>query len=84
MEWLNARSKLLGLLYLMMIFGTSRVVLASCDGLLVDEPLEIAGSVQNYGQLADAFDRTVPGTTNAQDLPNLGCDPMTGNAHTLS
>jgi hypothetical protein len=84
MKRLNAHSKLLGLLYLMLIFGTSLGVLAGCGGVLVDEPLDIGGSVQNYDQVADAFSRIVPGMTNAQDLPNLGFDPKTAKADTLT
>ena len=80
----TARSKLLGLLCLMLIFGTSRQCLQAATAFARPAASRIARSFQTYDQVVDAFDRIVPGTTNAQDLPNLGFDPMTGNVDVLS
>ncbi|HEX4026315.1 MAG TPA: hypothetical protein VHX18_01755 [Rhizomicrobium sp.] len=84
MKRLNAHSKLLGLLHLVLIFGAILAVLAGCGGLLPDQQAQTAGPFQSYDQLVDAFNEIVPGMTNAQDLPGLGFDPRTANVDVLS
>lgn len=84
MKGLSSHSKLLGLLWLVVVLCTSLVVLAGCSGLLPDQQIQTATPFQNYDQVVDSFNQIVPGMTNAQDLPNLGFDPKTANVDVLS
>jgi hypothetical protein len=84
MKRLTTHSKLLGLGWLVLIFGTSLVVLAGCGGLLPDQQVQSASPFQSYDQVVESFNQIVPGMTNAQDLPNLGFDPRTANVDVLS
>ena len=84
MNRLTTHSKLLGLLYLVLIFNASLVLLAGCGGLLPDQQIQNASPFQTYDQVVDSFNQIVPGMTNAQDLPNLGFDPKTANVDVLS
>jgi hypothetical protein len=84
MKRLTTHSKLLGLGWLVLIFGASLVVLAGCGGLLPDQQVQSASPFQSYDQVVESFNQIVPGMTNAQDLPNLGFDPRTANVDVLS
>ena len=84
MKRLTTHSKLLGLGWLVLIFGTSLVVLAGCGGLLPDQQVQSASPFQSYDQVVESFNQIVPGMTNAQDLPNLGFDSRTANVDVLS
>jgi hypothetical protein len=82
MKRLDAHTKLLGLLCLILM-TCAGLVLAGSGGHF-SEQTQSVGSSTNYEQLAEAFDRIVPGMTQAQDLPNLGLDPNMGNVDILS
>ena len=84
MKRLTTHSKLLGLGWLVLIFGASLVALAGCGGLLPDQQVQSASPFQSYDQVVESFNQIVPGMTNAQDLPNLGFDPRTANVDVLS
>lgn len=64
----NAHRKLLTLLCLAM--GTSLALLAGCGALLPQQ--NARAPFESYEQVAESFDRIVPGMTRADDLPNLG------------
>jgi hypothetical protein len=82
MKRLDAHRKLLWLLCLILM-TCAGLVFAGCGGLFLEHTQSV-GSSTNYEQLAEAFDRIVPGMTQAQDLPNLGLDPKMGNVDILS
>jgi hypothetical protein len=66
----DAHRKLLTLLCFAM--GTSLMLLAGCGALLPEQKARTP--FENADQVAEAFDRIVPGMTRADDLPNLGFD----------
>lgn len=84
MKRLDAHSKLLSLLCLLLLAGGSLTMLAGCGGLLPDQKAANASPFENYDQVVEAFDQIVPGMTHAEDLPNLGFDARTGNVDVLS
>ena len=84
MKRLDAHSKLLSLLCFLLLACGSLVVLAGCGGLLPDQKAASTSPLESYDQVAEAFDRIVPGMTQAEDLPNLGFDTRTRNVDVLS
>ena len=84
MKRLTAHGKLQGLLWMVLVFGASLVMLAGCGGLLPDQQVQATSPFQTYDQVVDSFNQIVPGMTNAQDLPNLGFDSRTANVDVLS
>ncbi len=60
----------------------SLMLLSGCGDRLL--PQQQAQSFQTQDQMAETFDRIVPGMTRADDLPNLGFGAPTGNADILS
>lgn len=71
MKRLDAHGKLVSLLCLLLLASTSLVLLAGCGGLWPDQ------KAADQLEAAEAFDRIVPGLTQAQDLPALGFDART-------
>lgn len=49
-------------------------LLSACSGLFPDGPK--TGLFENYDQVAESFDRIVPGMTQAQDLKGFGFDTL--------
>lgn len=84
MKRLDAHSKLLSLLCFLLLACGSLVVLAGCGGLLPDQKTASASPPESYDQVAEAFDRIVPGMTQAEDLASLGFDAHNGNVDVLS
>ncbi|HEX4273027.1 MAG TPA: hypothetical protein VHZ32_16670 [Rhizomicrobium sp.] len=85
MKRLDAHSKLLSLLCLVLLASASLVLLSGCGGgLLPDQNSKSASPFQTYDQVVESFDQIVPGMTHAEDLPNLGFDARTGSVDVLS
>jgi hypothetical protein len=70
MKKLDAHSKLIAMLGLLLVAAAGPAILTACSGLF---PHGLGGS-----EATEAFDRIVPGMTRAEDLPALGFD----TAHT--
>jgi hypothetical protein len=85
MKSLDAHSKLMSLLCLLLLATGSSLLLAGCGGgLLPDQKAKSASPFESYDQVVEAYDQIVPGMTHAEDLPNIGFDARTGNVDVLS
>jgi hypothetical protein len=85
MRRLDAHSKLLTLLFGVLLTSGSLLLLSGCGGGLLPQQQAQAGvPFQSYDQVVESFDQIVPGMTRADDLSNLGFDARRGNADVLS
>ncbi len=70
----DAHRKLMSLLCLLLLAAAGPALLSACSGLFPDGPK--TGLFESYDQVADSFDRIVPGMTQAQDLKGFGFDTL--------